>query len=480
MEMTAAELWEHIRSAVRESIPDHAYASWIGGVAALALTDDELVLEAGNRFKAEWLEDKYGELLEARGTDILRRRLKVTVRASTSPDAFAPPSVRLAPPAHASTAPDGLRDAPRSWAHPGPSMPLEDARSPRPSLNQRYTFERFVVGTNNQLATAAAGAAADRPGRLYNPLVFYGGVGLGKTHLMHAIGHQVLRNNPDARVAYVSAEQFMNEMITAIQRGATAQFRARYREMDVLLVDDVQFLKGKESTQDEFFHTFNALYDSHRQIVLTGDRPPQEMEGVEERLVSRFEWGLAVDLRPPDLETRIAILRRKAEDEGLVLDPDVIECIAHSCTTSVRELEGAVIKLLAVSSVWNKEITPDFASRVLDLRRREREPRQPQTSPERIKEETAQAWRVRADALSAKTRTRSVTEARHVAMYVMRHVLELPLAEIGNRFGGRDHSTVLYSIRKVEQRMEDDREFRTRVSDLLQTLTGTPADPMVH
>lgn len=480
MELTAAELWDHIRTAVRDSIPDHAYSSWISGVVALALTDDELVLEAGNRFKAEWLEDKYGDLLEARGTDILRRRLRVTVQASASPDAFAPPSVRLDPPAPDAPAPGGAHGTPRGWGQHGTSMSAGETRPSRPSLNERYTFERFVVGTNNQLATAAAGAAADRPGRLYNPLVFYGGVGLGKTHLMHAIGHRVLRNNADARVAYVSAEQFMNEMITAIQRGTTAQFRARYREMDLLLVDDVQFLKGKESTQDEFFHTFNALYDSHRQIVLTGDRPPQEMEGVEERLVSRFEWGLAVDLRPPDLETRIAILRRKAEDEGLMLEPDVIECIAHSCTTSVRELEGAVIKLLAVSSVWNKEITPDFARRVLELRRREREPRQPQTSPERIKEETARAWRVRAEALSAKTRTRTVTEARHVAMYVMRHVLELPLTEIGNRFGGRDHSTVLYSIRKVEQRMEGDPEFRARVSELLQALTGTRSDPMVH
>jgi chromosomal replication initiator protein len=339
-----------------------------------------------------------------------------------------------------------------------------------PGLNERYTFERFVVGPNNQLATAAASAAADQPGRLYNPLVFYGGVGLGKTHLMHAIGHRVLQSNPDARVAYVSAEQFMNEMITAIQRGTTAQFRARYREMDLLLLDDVQFLKNKESTQDEFFHTFNALYDSHRQIVLTGDRPPRELEGVEERLVSRFDWGLTVDLRPPDLETRIAILRSKSEEEGLVLDADVIECIAHSCTSSVRELEGAVIKLLAVSSVWNQEITPDFARRVLALRRREREPIKPVASPERIQEGIAAAWRVRPEALSAKTRTRTVTEARHVAMYAMRKMLEMPLSEIGACFGGRDHSTVLYSIRKVERRIELDPAFRDRVRDVMQEI----------
>jgi chromosomal replication initiator protein len=465
VELTAPEVWARIQDAVRDAVPDHAFSSWIEGVRAVALTDEELLLEAGNRFKAEWLEDKYGDLLEARGAEVLGRPLRIAVRGATSPDTFTPPVVRLESPA--SSEPDTTpRRAPRTPA--SAQSRLLTARSP--GLNERYTFERFVVGPNNQLATAAASAAADQPGRLYNPLVFYGGVGLGKTHLMHAIGHRVLQSNPDARVAYVSAEQFMNEMITAIQRGTTAQFRARYREMDLLLLDDVQFLKNKESTQDEFFHTFNALYDSHRQIVLTGDRPPRELEGVEERLVSRFDWGLTVDLRPPDLETRIAILRSKSEEEGLVLDADVIECIAHSCTSSVRELEGAVIKLLAVSSVWNQEITPDFARRVLALRRREREPIKPVASPERIQEGIAAAWRVRPEALSAKTRTRTVTEARHVAMYAMRKMLEMPLSEIGACFGGRDHSTVLYSIRKVERRIELDPAFRDRVRDVMQEI----------
>lgn len=470
MELTAAEVWTRIQLAVRDAVPDHAFSSWIEGVRAVALSNDELLLEAGNRFKAEWLEDKYGDLLEGCAVDVVGRPIRVAVRGASSPDAFAPPDVRVESPR-----PDTAQEAavplevlPSAYPAPRPSARVLSHR--RPSLNDRYTFERFVVGPNNQLATAAATAAADQPGRLYNPLVFYGGVGLGKTHLMHAIGHRLLQSNPDARVTYVSAEQFMNEMITAIQRGTTAQFRARYREMDLLLVDDVQFLRNKESTQDEFFHTFNALYDSHRQIVLTGDRPPREMEGVEERLVSRFDWGLTVDLRPPDLETRIAILRRKAEEEGLSLEGDVIECIAHSCTSSVRELEGAVIKLLAVSSVWNQEITPEFARRVLALRRREQEPRHPVASPEKIQAGIAKAWRVRPESLSAKTRTRTVTEARHVAMYAMRKLLELPLTEIGRLFGGRDHSTVLYSIRKVERRMELDAGFRERVRDAIRDL----------
>ena len=305
---------------------------------------------------------------------------------------------------------------------------------------------------------------------MYHPLFLYGGLGLGKTHLMHAIGHALVDADPSRRVAYLSSEQFTNELVGAIRRGDTAAFRGRYREMDLLMVDDVHFLQGKESTQEEFFHTFNALYDSQRQIVVTSDRPPQDMDGLEKRLVSRFEWGLVVDLRPPDFETRMAILRKKADDEGLVLEDAVIECIANACTSSVRELEGAVLKLLAVSSVWNQEISPDFARRVLALRRREQQPREPIASPDRIKECIAGSWRVRIEALVSKTRTRNVTEARHVAMYAIREILGMPLAEIGNLFGGRDHSTVLYSIRKVEGRMEEDEGFRQRVDVAMREL----------
>jgi len=279
---------------------------------------------------------------------------------------------------------------------------------------------------------------------------------------MHAIGHHILETDPTRQVAYVSSEQFMNELVTAIRKGTTPSFRARYREMDVLLVDDVQFLQGKESTQEEFFHTFNALYDAQRQIVLTSDRPPKEMARLEERLVSRFEWGLVVDLRPPDYETRIAILRKKADDEGLVLDDDVIELIAHSCTASVRQLEGAVLKLLAVSSLTNQEITLGLAQTLLGgvLRRHADGPI---LSPERIRETVARRWRVRPDALSSKRRTKDLTVPRQVAMYLIKETLGMSLSGIGAVFGGRDHSTVIHSIRKVEKEMESDPGFRSLV-----------------
>jgi chromosomal replication initiator protein len=467
MELTAADVWSRIRDAMRDKVPEHAHNTWIASAHVSTLTAEELTLEAKNPFHVEWLEDKYGAMLEAEAERLLGRPLRICVRCAAVAEPDAVPSISLDPQRSVGRPP--LVDPPRpATGRPTPAADLDFDGSP--GLFGRYTFERFVVGANNQLAEAACRAVADEPGKMYNPLFLYGGVGLGKTHLMHAIGHQLLAHRPDRRVAYVSSEQFTNELVTAIRQGKTAAFRDRYRRMDLLLVDDVHFLRGKESTQEEFFHTFNALYDMQRQIVVTSDRPPKEMEGVEQRLVSRFEWGLVVDLRPPDFETRMAILRKKADDEGLFLDDDVIERIAHSCTSSVRELEGAVLKLLAVSSVWNQEITPEFARRVLALRRQELQPRRPVPSPQSIKEVIAGGWRVRIESLAAKTRTRNVTEARHVAMYAIRELLGLPLTEIGGLFGGRDHSTVLYSIRKVEGRMDEDTEFRRRVESAIREL----------
>ncbi|MDH3270856.1 MAG: chromosomal replication initiator protein DnaA [Gemmatimonadota bacterium] len=464
MELSAAELWSRIREGVREHLPPHAFSTWVSSVEAIALTADELVLEARNPFHVEWLEDKYLPLIERSCEGVLGRPLRIRVSCASPEDQTTLPALELGQPTD--EAPDRPTGGPRRF-----SVPVgQPAEGQLAALFTRYTFERFVVGGNNQLAEAAARAVADKPGRMYNPLFLYGGVGLGKTHLMHAIGHALLETDPDRKVAYVSSEQFTNELVGAIRQGKTAEFRRRYRVMDLLLVDDVHFLQGKESTQEEFFHTFNALYDSQRQIVVTSDRPPQDMDGLEKRLISRFEWGLVVDLRPPDFETRMAILRKKADDEGLVLEDAVIECIAHACTSSVRELEGAVLKLLAVSSVWNQEITPDFARRVLALRRREQQPREPVASPDRIKECIAGSWRVRLEALASKTRTRNVTEARHVAMYAIREILGMPLSEIGGLFGGRDHSTVLYSIRKVEGRLEDDPGFRQRVEAAMSEL----------
>ena len=386
--------------------------------------------------------------------------IKITVSCSGVVSSTSIPSIDLATPQIEETL-DQV--SPPTSADPD-AMPL---------LNDRYTFERFVIGADNQLAAAAARAVANKPARTYNPLFLYGGVGLGKTHLMHAIGHYVGKENSLRSVCYVSSEKFMNELVMSIQQGTMAAFRRHYREMDLLLVDDIHFLEGKERTQEEFFHTFNALYDAKRQIVLTSDRPPKELSGLENRLVSRFEWGLVVDVKPPDYETRMAILQKKAADDGFSLDSEVIEFIAHSCTASVRELEGAVIKLLAYSSLTNREITPQLAKTAFRSTLDQQRGTGPILSPERIREIVARRWRVRAEGLASKRRTKDLTVPRQVAMFLIKEALDMSLVRIGELFGGRDHSTVIHSIRKVEEEMERDPVFRELVDAARQDFSGT-------
>ncbi len=452
MELTAAELWTKIQEVARTSVPEHSFNTWIASATAVATTSDELILEAQNPFHVEWLEDKFGAVLASAAERVLGRPLKISVRAAAAPD----PSPAIP-----------SFDVPSPVARPGntPQRQAQPSRpdAPRPPLNDRYTFDRFVVGANNQLAAAACSAVADKPARMYNPLFLYGGVGLGKTHLMHAIGNQMLAQDPGSHISYISSEKFTNELVASIREGRTAQFRSRYRDMDLLLVDDVHFLEGKESTQEEFFHTFNALYDAQRQIVLTSDRPPKEMARLEERLVSRFEWGLVVDLRPPDFETRMAILRKKADDDGLSMDDEIIEFIASSCTSSVRELEGAVIKLLAYSSLTHQEITIALARTALRGVLGRGDPSGPAFSPEKIRDTVARRWRVRPEALASKRRTKDLTVPRQIAMYLIKDMLGMSLVRIGELFGGRDHSTVIHSIRKVEDEMERDTGFREEV-----------------
>ena len=461
MELTATELWTRICEIARSSVPPHAFRTWIESAEAVGSTADELVVQAQNPFHVEWLEDKFGPLLSNAAERVLGRPIAISVTCAATQAPTAVPSIQLDEPR-----PPRAADISRSAPAPA-SLP--------PQLNERYTFERFVVGTNNELAAAASRAVADKPAKMYNPLFLYGGVGLGKTHLMHAIGHHVVTADSSRRACYVSSEKFTNELVTSIREGTTAAFRGRYRQMDLLLVDDVQFLEGKESTQEEFFHTFNALYDAQGQIVVTCDRPPHELARLEERLVSRFEWGLVVDMRPPDYETRIAILRKKADDDGLTLSDDVIDLIATSCTASVRELEGAVIKLLAYSSLTNQEITAQLAQTALRhvLRRRD-DLLPPLQSPERIRELVARRWRVREEALASKRRTKDVTVPRQVAMYLIKETLGIPLTRIGELFGGRDHSTVIHSIRKVEEEMERDPAFRRLVDATRAELEQRP------
>ncbi|MDQ3556927.1 MAG: chromosomal replication initiator protein DnaA, partial [Gemmatimonadota bacterium] len=373
------------------------------------------------------------------------------------PEAALPPA--LAPPAPAAAAP-----ARAGLAAAHPSAPL----------NERYTFERFVVGNNNQLSAAAAHAVAEAPARMYNPLFIYGGVGLGKTHLMHAIGHVVQERDAGKRVMYLSSERFTNELVSAIQEGSMAEFRRQYRQMDLLLVDDIQFLEGKERTQEEFFHTFNALHDAQRQIVLTSDRPPKEI-GLEDRLVSRFEWGLVTDIKAPDMETRLAILQKKVEEDRLEIpDADaVLAFIAQNCTSSVREIEGAVIKLLAYSSLTRREITVELAREALGgvLRGGGNAARGGSgATPEMVRSRVAEAWGTTSEALQSKRRTKDLTVPRQVAMYLIKEMFALPLIEIGKRFGGRDHSTVIHSVAKVEETLTADSRFRERVEAIRASL----------
>jgi chromosomal replication initiator protein len=457
MELTAAEAWSRILERARAKLPEPTYRIWLAETRPLALSQDLLAVGAGSEFAAEWIEDKYGRMLGDVAEEVLGRRLTISFQhhAETEQRAAGP----LTPPPQPPTAPTGAG---------GPGAPPPPPQTVGAPLNERYTFDRFVVGGNNQLAAAAARAVADAPARMYNPLFIYGGVGLGKTHLMHAIGHVLLERHPNRRVAYVSSEWFTNDLIASIQEGRMSEFRRRYREIDLLLIDDVHFLGEKERTQEEFFHTFNALYEAQRQIVVTSDRPPKEIPGLEERLVSRFEWGLVTDIRSPDLETRVAILRKKADEGDIVIADEVLEYIARNCRSNVRELEGAVIKLLAYSSLTQRDITSELAREALggvlapDSER----------TPEAIRKRVADSYGVSVDALVSRRRTKEVTVPRQVAMYLMREILDIPLTRIGDHFGGRDHSTVIHSINKVEEQMDHDDAVRDRIEGLRAELGG--------
>lgn len=460
MELTAAEAWSSITSAAREVLPEQTFRTWLTSTEAVALSDDTLVVAAPTRFAVEWIEDKYGDLLRDLARRELGRSVHIQFEHSGSADRLVFPELSGAGEAEEVPVPGAPTPSPVSS-----ESRMSDEEAARASgLNPRYSFERFVVGANSQLAAAACRGVADSPAQLYNPLFIYGDTGLGKTHLMHAVGHEILSRNRSAKIAYVPSEQFTNEMIAAIQGGRTPEFRQRYRQIDVLLVDDVHFLRNKEGTQEEFFHTFNSLYDAHKQIVITSDRPPQEIPGLQERLVSRFEWGLVTDIKPPDFETRVAILRKKAAEDRLVIEDAVIEFIARNRKTSVRQLEGAVIKLLAYSSLTRREISLDLAREALGPRLEDEE--RLRITPEQIRERVADRWGVTVDALVSKRRNKPITVPRQVAMYLIKTMLDLPYTEIGTLFGGRDHSTVIHSVNKIEAEMAGSAEFRSRIESL--------------
>ncbi|MFL5506998.1 MAG: chromosomal replication initiator protein DnaA [Gemmatimonadales bacterium] len=450
MQLSPKDLWARVLDEARGELPDHTVRTWLEPAEAIALEEGELVLGAPDQFAVQWNESKHAAVLSRLAQHVAGQPVTVVFRVAEERQKRPQMDLFVAPP-------------------PGAPAVLKTNPSTQP-LNERYTFDTFVIGKSNELAAAAAHAAGESPGKSYNPLFIYGATGLGKTHLMQAIAHVVVRRHPETRVLYVGAEQFINEVIESIHSRTMPEFRRRYRQdVDLFLVDDVHFLEGKEMTQEEFFHTFNALYEGNKQIVLTSDRPPKEIPGLEARLVSRFEWGMVADIGQPDLEHRIAILRKKAEQDHLemAIPDDVLRFIAEHVRSNVRELEGCIIKLLLYASLKHKEVSVDLAREALADRIRPSDegtaPGKALPSITKVQEVVARRWGVTPEGLRSKARIKTLTVPRQIAMFLARDLLQMQLVEIGQAFGGRDHSTVIHSVDKVARLMTRDRGFREKV-----------------
>ena len=458
MSLSPAEVWKRLLDRARQELPDQTFQAWLEPTEALTIEGSTLFVGAPDQFTADWNDSKHAELLSSYAPIVLGYPLRVAFRVHEERKKRSQMDFFVSPP-------------PASK----PMVPHNGTSSP--PLSERYTFDLFVVGKSNELAAAAANAVSQAPGKVYNPLFIYGDTGLGKTHLMQAVAHETLQRSPKTRITYVGTEQFMNELIGSILDRTGAEFRRRYRETDLLLIDDVHFLKGrKETTQEEFFHTFNALYEAGRQIVLTSDRPPSEIAGLEARLISRFQWGMVADISLPDFEHRVAILKQKAQLDRLELTipDDVIHFIAEHVRSNVRELEGSIIKLLAYASLKHKDITVDVAREALRDKLRAIEGLQHEGSALltilTIQQVVAKEWGVTVDGLRSKTRTKTLTTPRQIAMYLVRELLSTQLVEIGNAFGGRDHSTVIHSLEKVQQSITQDPELKTRINRIRNSL----------
>src|ERR1700686_695521 len=459
MSLSPAEVWNRLLDRARQELPDQTFQAWLEPTEALSIEGSTIFVGAPDQFTADWNDSKHAELLSSYAPIVLGHPLSVAFRVNEERKKRSQMDFFVGPP-------------------PTPARPLPTQNgTSSPPLSERYTFDLFVIGKSNELAAAAAHAVSQAPGKVYNPLFIYGDTGLGKTHLIQAIAHDTLDRNSGTRITYVAAEQFMNELISAIGERTVPDFRRCYREADLLLIDDVHFLKGrKEATQEEFFHTFNALYEGGRQIVLTSDRPPSQIPGLEDRLKSRFEWGMVADITLPDFEHRVAILKQKAHVDRLELTipDDVIHFIAEHVRSNVRELEGSIIKLLAYASLKHKDITVEVAREALRDKLRaieglEAEPNGKLTILT-IQQVVAKEWGVTVDGLRSKTRTKTLTTPRQIAMYLARQLLATQLVEIGNAFGGRDHSTVIHSLEKVHQTITHDSDLRSRINRIRTSL----------
>ena len=442
------ELWSQTLDSIQNKISKPSFETWLKATEAIDMENDILIVCAPNDFARDWLESRYA--------DLVRDTLKEVTGGSKI-------GVKFVSQTQEKSHHESANEPQQPAAENG-----EDEKDPGSQLNPRYTFDTFVIGSGNRFAHAASLAVAEAPAKAYNPLFIYGGVGLGKTHLMHAIGHYVIEHNPSAKVVYLSSEKFTNEFINAIRDNRPDDFRNKYRNVDVLLIDDIQFLAGKEQTQEEFFHTFNTLHEESKQIVISSDRPPKEIPTLEDRLRSRFEWGLITDITPPDLETRIAILRKKAKAEGFDIPNEVMLYIANQIDSNIRELEGALIRVVAYSSLINKEITADLAAEALkDII--------PSTKPkvitiQDIQRVVGQHFNIKLEDFKAKKRTKSVAFPRQIAMYLSRELTDCSLPKIGDEFGGRDHTTVIHAHEKISKLLQSDVQLQKHIKEIQEKL----------
>jgi chromosomal replication initiator protein len=440
-------LWDEILARVETKVNRHSFYTWFKPTTFIAEDTDAVTVRVPNPLFKDWLTKHYAGVITEAMSELKKAGLQVNFISDSSGDSLPIPlSVEEAAALEAAEPPLPVG--------PGPA-----------GLNPRYTFDTFIVGSSNQFAHAACRAVGEAPSRSYNPLFIYGGVGLGKTHLMHAIGQYVLRHDRNLRLTYISAERFMNEMINAVRYDRIIDFRERYRTVVVLLVDDVQFIAGKEGTQIEFFHTFNALYDSQKQIVISSDCPPHEIPSLEERLRSRFEWGLIADIQSPDLETKVAILKKKADGEAVPLPDNVAIYIAGRIKSNIRELEGSLIRLIAYASLTGQEITLPLAQEVL---KNILEYEDKTVTIEIIQKFVADYYNLKLVELKSRNNTRSIAMPRQVAMYLCKSLTHASLPEIGRSFGGKHHSTVIHSIRKIEVMRQKDGDFNTLITNFLE------------
>src|SRR5271154_40645 len=433
-------LWDKILQHAERRVNPHSYATWFRPTRQERVDDQRLVVRVPTRLFCKRLSETYGELLQAVLVELGRPGLALEFVCAE------------AEPVPANTA--------------SISQAKLDFESSNHQLNPRYTFDKFIVGASNQFAHAAAVAVAEQPSKSYNPLFLYGGGGLGKTHLMQAIGHERKRRNPGLRLTYVSAEKFTNEVIASIRFERMAAFRDRFRNMDVLMVDDIQFIARAERTQEEFFHTFNALYDQQKQIVISSDCPPKDISSIEERLRSRFEWGLIADIQMPDLETKIAILQKKADSERFMLPDDVAEYIARAIKSNVRELEGALTRLMAYASLTGIEINLATAQQVL---KNILETQEKKVTIEQIQKRVGEIFGLRAQDLNVRSNSRQIVLPRQVAMFVVKQLTSASLPEIGRQFGGKHHTTVLHSINKIETERQTNKDLNKKINRLLDS-----------